>query len=81
MQLFANVDCCRNSCYAGTGREDGDGVFDVTVCQFDTPIVLSWPHFLNADPKYQAAIQVGDKQFSVQLDYLQAMERLPAITF
>jgi len=46
-----------NSCYAGTGREDGDGVFDVTVCQFDTPIVLSWPHFLNADPKYQAAIQ------------------------
>jgi len=45
-----------NSCFAGPNRETGDGVFDVTVCQFDTPIVLSWPHFLNAEEKYSKAI-------------------------
>ena len=46
----------RNTCFAGSGRESGDGVFDVTVCQFDTPIVLSWPHFLNAEEKYSKAV-------------------------
>jgi len=45
-----------NTCFAGSGRESGDGVFDVTVCQFDTPIVLSWPHFLNAEEKYSKAV-------------------------
>ena len=28
----------RNSCFAGPEYEVGDGVFDVRVCQFDTPI-------------------------------------------
>lgn len=32
-------------------------MFDVTVCQFDTPIVLSWPHFLNAEEKYSKAVE------------------------
>ena len=31
-------------------------MFDVTVCQFDTPIVLSWPHFLNAEEKYSKGV-------------------------
>jgi len=46
-----------NSCFAGPNRETGDGVFDVTVCQFDTPIVLSWPHFLKAEDKYSNAVE------------------------
>jgi len=46
-----------NRCYAGEGREEGDGVFDVTVCQFGAPIVLSWPHFLGADQKYRDAVE------------------------
>ena len=29
---------CRNSCFAGPEYEVGDGVFDVRVCQYDTPI-------------------------------------------
>jgi hypothetical protein len=45
-----------NSCYAGPEYEVGDGVFDVRVCQFDTPIVLSWPHFLHAEEKYSSAV-------------------------
>ena len=28
----------RNSCFAGPEYEVGDGVFDVRVCQYDTPI-------------------------------------------
>ena len=31
-------------------------MFDVSVCQFDMPIILSWPHFLNAEEKYSDAI-------------------------
>jgi len=46
-----------NRCYAGADREEGDGVFDVTVCQFGAPIVLSWPHFLGADQKYRDAVE------------------------
>ena len=49
--------CFRNRCYAGEDREEGDGVFDVTVCQFGAPIVLSWPHFLGADQKYTDAVE------------------------
>jgi len=46
-----------NRCYAGKDREEGDGVFDVTVCQFGAPIILSWPHFLGADQKYRDAVE------------------------
>ena len=45
-----------NSCFAGNNRLSGDGVFDVTVCQFDTPIILSWPHFLGAEEKFTGAV-------------------------
>lgn len=46
-----------NSCFQRPDLESGDGVFDVTVCQYDTPIILSWPHFLGAEPKYKEAIE------------------------
>jgi len=45
-----------NRCFVGADREMGDGVFDLTVCQFNTPVVLSWPHFLNGDAKYRQAV-------------------------
>ena len=32
-------------------------MFDVSVCQFGAPIVLSWPHFLGADQKYRDAVE------------------------
>jgi len=46
-----------NNCFSGPEYEMGDGVFDVRVCQFDTPIVLSWPHFLNAEDKYSRGVE------------------------
>lgn len=42
-----------NACYEHDDLVTGDGVFDVTKCQFNAPIVLSWPHFLHADPKFR----------------------------
>ena len=47
----------RNSCYDHADRVEGDGVFDVTVCQFGAPIVLSWPHFLGAEDKFKDAVE------------------------
>ena len=32
-------------------------MFDVTVCQFGAPIVLSWPHFLGAEEKFRDAVE------------------------
>ncbi|XP_023340658.1 platelet glycoprotein 4 [Eurytemora carolleeae] len=46
-----------NSCYGVEGSVLGDGVFDVTTCQFNAPIVLSWPHFLHAEDKFRDEVQ------------------------
>ena len=27
------------------------GVFNVSICQYGSPVMLSWPHFFQADPK------------------------------
>ena len=34
----------------------GDGMFAVPKCQFDAPIVLSWPHFLHANETFQKSV-------------------------
>lgn len=47
----------KNSCFDGPDRSVGDGVFDLTTCQFNTPIVLSWPHFLDAEAQYTDAVE------------------------
>ena len=45
-----------NSCFTGKDRVSGDGVFDLRACQFDSPIVLSWPHFLGAEERFTGAV-------------------------
>ena len=35
----------------------GDGMFGVSTCQFNAPIVLSWPHFLKADPAFLEKVE------------------------
>nr|XP_040570239.1 lysosome membrane protein 2-like isoform X2 [Lepeophtheirus salmonis] len=35
----------------------GDGMFAVSACQFDAPIILSWPHFLGANSSYQSSVE------------------------
>jgi hypothetical protein len=34
----------------------GEGMFAVPKCQFQAPIVLSWPHFLNANDTFRQAL-------------------------
>ena len=51
-----NVTYPQNSCFCK--GEDlcemiGDGMFAVPKCQFDAPIVLSWVHFLDANPEFR----------------------------
>ena len=46
----------RNACYERKDSFVGDGIFDVTVCQFDAPISLSWPHFLGAEERFSQAV-------------------------
>jgi hypothetical protein len=49
-----------NSCYC-EGEElcsmIGDGMFAVAKCQFDAPVVLSWPHFLHANSTFQQSVE------------------------
>ena len=46
-----------NSCFCDGAEKElcdmiGDGMFAISSCQFDAPIVLSWPHFLHANQSY-----------------------------
>ena len=34
----------------------GDGMFGVSKCQMEAPIVLSWPHFLRGEQRFQDAV-------------------------
>jgi hypothetical protein len=49
-----------DSCYCN-GEElcsmIGDGMFSIAKCQFDAPLVLSWPHFLHANLTFQQSVQ------------------------
>lgn len=52
--LSVNPD---NECYCVGGPPcSGTGLFNVSICQFGSPVMLSWPHFHNADPKYLNAV-------------------------
>ena len=35
----------------------GGGVFNVSICQFGSPTLLSWPHFYNGDSAYRDAVK------------------------
>ncbi len=46
-----------NSCFCDGAEKElcdmiGDGMFAISSCQFDAPIILSWPHFLHANQSY-----------------------------
>ena len=40
-----------NSCFCPDGHCAPSGVFNISSCQFGSPLVMSWPHFFQADPK------------------------------
>eukprot|EP00095_Tigriopus_kingsejongensis_P008744 maker-scaffold92_size382268-snap-gene-1.19 protein:Tk08744 transcript:maker-scaffold92_size382268-snap-gene-1.19-mRNA-1 annotation:"scavenger receptor class b member 1" len=35
----------------------GDGMFAISKCQFDAPIILSWPHFMGANRSFLNAVE------------------------
>lgn len=55
----SRVNYPENDCYC-TDKDlcnmIGDGMFDVSSCQFDAPIILSWPHFLGANSSFRNAV-------------------------
>jgi hypothetical protein len=45
-----------NSCYC-TGECMPSGVLNVSVCRYETPVYMSFPHYLHADPFYRQQIE------------------------
>ncbi|CAL4144053.1 unnamed protein product, partial [Meganyctiphanes norvegica] len=56
--VFGNVTVNpENDCYCVDGPPcSGTGLFNVSTCKFGSPVMLSWPHFYQADPKYLDAV-------------------------
>ena len=40
----------------GGCQEQPKGVFNMSACQYGSPIMMSWPHFFQADPKLLEAV-------------------------
>ncbi|KAA0193347.1 hypothetical protein HAZT_HAZT000271, partial [Hyalella azteca] len=61
-----------NACFCQGSPCIGGGLFNLSICQFGAPAVVSWPHFFQADQKYLDAV-VGLKpdaekhQFSMDI--------------
>jgi hypothetical protein len=55
--LMSSKKFPKNSCFDVTEEVRGDGIFDLTKCQFNAPIIISWPHFLDAEPRYSQAVE------------------------
>ncbi|KAJ0182901.1 hypothetical protein K1T71_000877 [Dendrolimus kikuchii] len=54
--VFANSKA--NECFCPAGSPCApDGLFNVSLCQYDSPIMLSFPHFYLADPKLLDAVE------------------------
>jgi len=40
-----------NSCFCSDGYCAPSGLFNISSCQFGSPLMMSWPHFYQADPQ------------------------------
>uniref|UniRef100_A0A2H1W0Z7 Scavenger receptor class B member 1 n=1 Tax=Spodoptera frugiperda TaxID=7108 RepID=A0A2H1W0Z7_SPOFR len=54
--VFANDEHNRCFCPAGPPCAP-NGLFNVSLCQYDSPIMLSFPHFYLADPSLREAVE------------------------
>ncbi|KAL0281385.1 UNVERIFIED_CONTAM: hypothetical protein PYX00_002386 [Menopon gallinae] len=51
-----------NDCFCPAGPPCAPhGLFNVSLCQFDSPIMISFPHFYMADPKLREAVEGIDE--------------------
>ena len=64
-----------NACFCNNPNGACDtpsGVFNVSSCQFGSPVMLSWPHFYQADPQLLKEVDglkpnKEDHQFSIDI--------------
>ncbi|XP_031330214.1 scavenger receptor class B member 1 isoform X1 [Photinus pyralis] len=59
LDVFANADeNPENMCFCPHGPPCApSGFFNVSLCQFDSPVLLSFPHFYLADDTYRTALE------------------------
>lgn len=58
--LFANgTDNPENSCFNPDGVDLPSGLYNVSLCRFNAPVFISFPHFYLADPYYGSRIKSG----------------------
>ena len=50
-------DTPSNACYCRREPCLQSGLFDISTCEPGSPIVISWPHFLYAEPNLRRAVQ------------------------
>lgn len=65
-----------NSCFCPDGHCAPSGVFNISSCQFGSPLVMSWPHFFQADPKLLQDVEglkPDREKHQFQLDVLPKM--------
>jgi len=66
----------RNRCFCPNSQCPKSGLFNVSACQFGSPIMLSWPHFFQADPLLLDAVEglhPSKKKHQFQIDILPKM--------
>lgn len=66
----------RNKCFCEGDHCAPSGLFNVSKCQFGSPIMLSWPHFFQADPKLLEGIdglQPNREKHQFHIDIVPAM--------
>jgi len=57
--VFADIERNpENDCFCPSGPPCAPhGLFNVSLCQYDSPVMLSFPHFYLADPKLREAVE------------------------
>ena len=62
-----------NACFCNGGHCSPSGLFNISSCQFGSPLVMSWPHFFQADPKLLEdviGLEPDQEKHQFQLDVL-----------
>jgi len=65
-----------NSCFCSEGHCAPSGVLNISSCQFGSPLMMSWPHFYQADPKLLedvVGLQPNKDKHQFQVDVLPKM--------
>ena len=68
-----------NQCYCADGNCAPSGLFNISSCQFGSPLMMSWPHFYQADPKLLedvVGLQPDQDKHQFQLDILPVRMKL-----